>query len=33
LIRVGVNEVSSVKLPGEFGIAYSTVKYRNQCAQ
>ena len=33
LIRVGVNEVSSVKLPGEFGVAYSTVKYRNQCAQ
>ena len=33
LIRVGVNEVSSVELPGEFGVAYSTVKYRNQCAQ
>lgn len=33
LIRVGINEVSSVVLPEEFGIAYSTVKYRQQCAQ
>ena len=33
LIRVGVNEVSSFKLPEEFGVAYSTIKYRRQCAQ
>jgi len=33
LIRVGINEVSAVSLPEEFGVAYSTVKYRQQCAQ
>lgn len=33
LIRVGINEVSSVRLPDEFGVAYSTVKYRKQCVQ
>ena len=33
LIRVGINEVSSVALPDEFGVAYSTIKYRQACAQ
>lgn len=33
LIRVGVNEVSEIQLPGEFGVAYSTIKFRQQCAQ
>jgi|SRR5436190_9932344 len=33
LIRVGINEVSDVKLPDEYGVAYSTIKYRQSCAQ
>jgi hypothetical protein len=34
LIRVGVNEVSGIKLSDEFGVAYSTLKFRQQlCAQ
>jgi len=28
LIRVGINEVSSVKVPEEFGVASSTIKYK-----
>lgn len=32
LIRVGINEVSAIQLPDEFGVAYSTIKYRQQCA-
>ncbi|HJS53580.1 MAG TPA: hypothetical protein VJ765_03520 [Chitinophagaceae bacterium] len=33
LIRIGINEVSSIVLPEEFGVAYSTVNYRKACAQ
>ena len=33
LIRVGITEVSEIELPDNFGVASSTVKYRNQCAQ
>lgn len=33
MIRVGVNEVSAIILPEDFGVASSTVKYRKQCAQ
>lgn len=33
LIRVGINEVANINLPGNFGVASSTVKYRKACAQ
>jgi hypothetical protein len=33
LIRVGINEVSTIELPENFGVASSTVKHRKQCAQ
>lgn len=33
LIRVGVEEVADLALPEHFGIAPSTVKHRNSCAQ
>lgn len=33
LIRVGICDVSAVTLPSGFGVAYSTIKYREQCAQ
>jgi hypothetical protein len=33
LIRVGIHEVSRITLPDEFGVAYSTIKYRQSCAQ
>src|SRR5690349_12688217 len=33
LIRVGINEISTIQLPDDFGVASSTIKYRKQCAQ
>jgi hypothetical protein len=33
LIRVGINEVSDIILSEQFGVAPSTIKYRNTCAQ
>lgn len=33
LIRVGLTEVSDIPIPEEFGVASSTTKYRQQCAQ
>lgn len=33
LIRVGINEVSDVVLPSGYGVASSTIKFRNTCAQ
>jgi hypothetical protein len=34
LIRVGISEISSITLPEHFGVAVSTLKYRNvACAQ
>jgi hypothetical protein len=33
LIRVGITEVSNIQLPNGFGLASSTIKYRQACAQ
>ena len=33
LIRVGINEVSTITVPDGFGVASSTIKYRKTCAR
>jgi hypothetical protein len=33
LIRVGINEVSTLQVPQEFGVAASTIKHQNACAR
>jgi len=33
LIRVGINEVSSLIVPKDYGVASSTIKYKKACAQ
>jgi hypothetical protein len=33
LIRIGINEVSNVRLPDGFGVAPSTIQYKKLCVQ
>ncbi|MEO6316126.1 MAG: hypothetical protein ABIU63_12255 [Chitinophagaceae bacterium] len=33
LIKVGIREVADIEIPAGFGVASSTIKFRNECAQ
>jgi hypothetical protein len=33
LIRIGINEISDIKLSDDFGVAASTIKHQKACAQ
>ncbi|MEB8347476.1 DinB family protein [Flavobacteriaceae bacterium KMM 6898] len=33
LIKVGINQLTEILLPASFGVAPSTIQYRNQCVQ
>lgn len=33
LIKVGISELADIRLPDDFGVASSTIKYRKECAQ
>jgi hypothetical protein len=33
LIRVGINELGNIDLPKDFGVAPSTIKYKQLCVQ
>ena len=33
LIRIGINEISTLQLPENYGVASSTVRHRQECAQ
>jgi len=33
LIKVGIREVSDMEIPEGYGVASSTIKFRNECAQ